>query len=132
MIALLLCVAITSLNRTESVDLIELNHQYDKQGRLVFDQVVFWERTPTTGRFQVRTWCMVDDREELNRRPIKSEATGLWVVDWKDTDKRVIRSISSRLFRESWTQNDPERDDKKHHDERLRVLLASPIREVKE
>lgn len=127
MIFLLFLLSITSCNRCESVDLIELNHQYDGKGRLSFDQVVFYEVNPRNGRFQVRGWCMVDDREDLSRRPVKNEATGLWAVTWKD-DRRLVRTVTSRLYRESWSQVDPEREDKKHHDERCRVALASPLR----
>lgn len=107
----------------EYVDLIELNHFFDQQGRLVYDQVVFYERAPETGRFQVRAWCLVEDREYLNRRPVKNQETELYQVDWFDTDQRLLRKITSRLYRESWTQVDPERSDKKFHDERLRISL---------
>ena len=107
----------------EYVDLIELNHFFDQQGRLVYDQVVFYERAPETGRFQVRAWCLVEDREYLNRRPVKNQETELYQVDWFDTDQRFLRKITSRLFRESWTQVDPERSNKKFHDERLRISL---------
>ena len=108
----------------ESVDCIELNHHYDKSGKHIYDQVIFWERTPTTGRFQVRSWCLVDDREALDRRPAKNEATGLYQVDWFDTDQRLQRTISSRLYRESWSMVDPERDNKRLHSEQDRISLA--------
>lgn len=108
---------------TEHVDSIELNHFYDSAGRLVYEQVIFYERAPETGRFQVRAWCLVEDRELLNRRPVKNESTGIYQVDWFDIDQRVRRTITSRLYRESWTQVDPERADKRVHDERLRVPL---------
>ncbi|MCY2985944.1 MAG: hypothetical protein NTY15_20135 [Planctomycetota bacterium] len=107
----------------EYVDLIELNHFFDQQGRLVYDQVVFYERAPETGKFQVRAWCLVEDREYLNRRPVKNLETELYQVDWFDTDQRLLRKITSRLYRESWTQVDPERSNKKFHDERLRISL---------
>lgn len=107
----------------EYVDLIELNHFFDQQGRLVYDQVVFYERAPETGRFQVRAWCLIEDREYLNRRPVKNQETELYQVDWFDTDQRFLRKITSRLYRESWTQIDPERSNKKMHDERLRISL---------
>jgi len=110
----------------EYVDLIELNHFYDTRGRLVFDQVIFWERTPEQGRFQVRAWCMVDDRELLNRRPVRNEETALYQVDSYDADNRLRRVITSRLFRESWTTIDPERE-LKHNDNRLRVGLIRRI-----
>ena len=108
----------------EYVDLIELNHFYDQQGRLVYDQVIFYERAPETGRFQVRAWCLVEDRDCLNRRPIKNQQTDLYQVDWYDTDQRLLRKITSRLYRESWTQIDPERVNKKLHDERSRISMV--------
>jgi hypothetical protein len=107
----------------EHVDAIELNHNFDGRGRLIFDQVIFWERTPTTGRFQVRAWCMVDDRDVVNRRPIQTD-NGLYECVIVDSDQRLVRRIVSRVYRESWTQNDPERDDRKHHAESLRVSLV--------
>ena len=121
-----LCAIVSSKgNHTaeEYVDLIELNHFYDQQGRLVYDQVIFYERPPETGRFQVRAWCLVEDREDLNRRPIKNYQTQLYQVDWYDTDQRILRKVTSRLYRESWTQVDPERANKKLHDERLRISM---------
>ena len=108
----------------EFVDLIELNHFYDQRGRLVYDQVIFYERAPETGRFQVRAWCLVEDRECLNRRPVKNYKTQLYQVDWFDTDQRLLRKITSRLYRESWTQIDPERANKKIHDERSRIAMV--------
>ena len=108
----------------EYVDLIELNHFYDQLGRPVYDQVIFYERAPETGRFQVRSWCLVEDRESLNRRPIRNHETQLYQVDWFDTDQRLLRKITSRLYRESWTQIDPERVNKRVHDERSRIAMA--------
>jgi hypothetical protein len=113
----------------ESVDCIELNHFHDKRGCHVYDQVIFYERCVETGRLQVRSWCLVEDREHLNRRPVKNELTGVYRVEWYDSDKRMSRTITSRLFRESWTQVDPERENKKFLDERLRVSLVSRIPE---
>ena len=108
----------------EHVDLIELNHFYDQQGRLVYDQVIFYARAPETGRFQVRAWCLVEDREYLNRRPVKNYETQIYQVDWYDSDQRLLRKISSRLYRESWSQVDPERANKRFHDERLRISMV--------
>jgi hypothetical protein len=108
----------------EYVDAIELSHIYDAKGSLIFDQVIFYERTPVTGKFQVRAWCLVEDREHLNRRPVKNEETGIYQVDWYDTDKKILRKLTSRIFRESWSQVDPERADKKFHDERNRIALV--------
>ena len=129
-LCLVLCATISHKGNhfaEEYVDLIELSHFYDQRGRLVYDQVIFYERAPETGRFQVRAWCLVEDRENLNRRPVKNHQTELYQVDWFDTDQRLLRKITSRLYRESWTQIDPERTNKKIHDERLRIsMIQSP------
>lgn len=109
----------------EHVALIELNHFYDASGKPVYDQVMFYELAPETGRFQVRAWCLVEDREQLNRRPVRDQVTDLVTVDWYDVDRRVRRRITSKLFRESWTQSDPERDNKRVHPEKLRIGLAT-------
>lgn len=44
----------------ENTDLIELNHRYDSKGSYVFDQIIFWEILPETGKFKVRAWTMAD------------------------------------------------------------------------
>ena len=126
-VCLFLCATISPRGNNsvdELVDLIELNHFYDQRGCLVYDQVIFYERAPETGRFQVRSWCLVEDREDLNRRPVKNHKTQLYQVDWFDTDQRLLRKITSRLYRESWTQIDPERANKKIHDERSRIAMV--------
>jgi hypothetical protein len=116
---------------TEQVDLIELNHFYDPQGRHVYDQVIFYNRHPATGKYHVRAWCLVEDRESLSRRPVYQVSTGLYRVDWLDSDQQVLRCVQSRLHRESWSHVDPERVDKKKYDERLRFSLAQPAKRRK-
>ena len=108
----------------EYVDLIELNHFYDHQGRHVYDQVIFYEQSPETGRFQVRAWCLIEDRDNLSRRPVKNVETQRYQVDWFDNDQRLVRKITSRSFRESWTQIDPERANKMVLEERARLALV--------
>lgn len=61
----------------------------------------------------------------LNRRPVKNAVTGLYRVDWVESNNRVNRTITSRMYRESWTQVDPERENKKAFPESLRIGLIS-------
>jgi hypothetical protein len=132
----LLCVCATVTGaRTgsveEFVDLIELNHFYDAHGAHVYDQVIFYERSPETARFQVRAWCLVEDRDLYTRRPMWNPETKIVAVDWLDNDQRLLRKIKSKQFRESWTQIDPERADKRRLDERYRTaLIQYPKKEV--
>lgn len=120
------CYAGVRVNRgqvEEYVDLIELNHFYDSQGRHVYDQVIFYEEDPGTLRRQVRAWCLVEDRDTRNRRPVKNVETSLYQVDWFDNDQRLVRKITSRSFSETWSQIDPERANKKVLLEKYRIAL---------
>jgi hypothetical protein len=108
----------------DHVDAIELNHFYDTKGHLVYDQVVFRHWHKSTGRFHVRQWTLIDDRDPISKRPIKNEQTGVYSVEYFDTDAKTTRKVVSRVFRESWTQTDPEREDKKALPESLRYSLS--------
>lgn len=115
-----------------SVELLHLNHYYDKSGKHVFDQTIIMEKDPSTGKMHTRAWLMADDSQETNRRPTKNGMTGQWEVYWYDHDKRVARKITSRAFHESWSQIDPEREDKKTWPEEWRAALPSPIKQEDE
>ena len=52
----------------ESVDLIELNHFYDEHGRLVFDQVIFYDWASSESRYNVRAWRLVKNPSQLTQR----------------------------------------------------------------
>lgn len=108
----------------EQVDMIELNHFYDQVGRHVYDQVIFYHVSPETGKFRVRAWCLIEDRESLSRRPLRDPQTSTVRVEWYDENQKLLRRLSSKLFRESWTQVDPERSDKVQLEEKLRLSLA--------
>ncbi len=116
--------SIASSNCSEEVDLIELNHFHDCLGRHVYDQVIFYEWSSEFQRYHVRAWCLVEDRETVSRRPTRSYTDNRYYVRWHDRDQNLHRHISSKLYRESWTQVDPERANKKMLDERLRTSLV--------
>jgi len=109
---------------SEEVDLIELNHFHDCLGRHVYDQVIFYEWSAELQRYHVRAWCLVEDREPSSRRPTQTYTDNRHHVQWHDRDQHLNRKISSQHFRESWTQVDPERANKKLLDERLRTSLV--------
>lgn len=108
----------------ETTSLIELNHQYDLKGAAVFDQIIFWERLPETGKYRVRAWTLTDyDNKEKRLALDINKSDHIYTVTYFDVDEKANRKITSRLFRESWTQKDPEREDKKLYDEKTRVGL---------
>jgi hypothetical protein len=87
----------------ESVDLIELNHFYDEHGRLVFDQVIFYDWSAAEARYNVRAWRLVKSSAQLPQRDWKG---GGYSAMWQDGEQ--IRHIHSKSIRETWTQYDPE------------------------
>jgi hypothetical protein len=93
----------TELVVVDEVDLMEVNHFYDEQGRHVFDQTIFYDWCPVQCRFNVRAWRLL---KTPSQRPSRDWESGGHVAFWHDGT--VLRRVRSRAFRESWTQYDPE------------------------
>lgn len=78
-----------------SVDCIELNHLYDSEGRYVYDQVILWQK-----------YCD-NEQHVVGWRLVKTPlcfTNGFFILRDGDFD----RKIQYKMFRESWTQHDPE------------------------
>lgn len=87
----------------QQVDLIEINHFYEEDGKHAFDQLIFYEWCPRECRNQVLAWRLVKGQTQIPLR------------DWDRGDyccvlceNGVLRSVRSAALRESWTQYDPE------------------------
>lgn len=104
---LVLIVGLGSTPRDEvtvdRVDLVELNHFFDDHGRLVLDQLIYYDWSPAESRFQVRAWRLLKNPAQL---PKRDGADGEFVARWHDG--QVLRKVHARQFRETWTQYDPE------------------------
>ncbi len=105
----------------ESVDLIELNHFYDDLGRHTYDQVIFYEWSVEYSRYHVIAWCLVE--EDQTRLPVLLPGGKEVQVRWFDRDIKRTREVRSKLYRETWTQSDPERENKKLLEEKYRGSL---------
>jgi hypothetical protein len=95
---------------TDHVDLVEINHFYDTNGKLVFDQMIFYNWCPVDSRYQVvdwRLWRVPSQVPTINRQGRN------FVVVWHDRkERRVLRIVRSRMFRESWTDYDVELEER--------------------
>lgn len=87
-----------------TVDLIELNHFLDDNGREVFRQVVFYDWSTQRKQFQVRGWRLIKHPSQLPQR--KWETKG-YQVQWED--KAITRIVIGKAMRETWSKEDPER-----------------------
>jgi hypothetical protein len=87
-------------------DVIEMNHCYDQDTeRHKFTQVIIWNWKPEVGRHHVDFWWIVDT-QCLAQLPLKCN-------DICKVRRRDGLVISSKVYRETWTLNDPESDDRK-------------------
>lgn len=98
--AFLLCAVPYSPIVETAVDRIEVNHFYDENGRLVFDQLIFY-RLAEDGHSDVIAWRLVKCPAMLPYR-----CKGRSVVLWFDGD--FLRRVVALSAGETWTQFDPE------------------------
>lgn len=106
----------------DRVDLIEVNHCYDEQGRLVFDQVIFYDFCPLAERFQVRAWRLIKDKRPALERDWER---GGFTMLWEDNGQpRMVRSF---MKRETWSQHDPEMEERLYVPPERRHQLRAPV-----
>ncbi len=107
-----------NLRTREEVDLIELNHFLDDQGREVFQQLIFYDWSRHDREFHVRAWRLIKKPQQEPRRHWKPAG---YLCSWRDN--AVTREVWSPALRETWTQKDPERVNRKMLPENLRMPL---------
>lgn len=112
---LLLLVLGWSLVRQESCDMIELHHMHDANGNPIYEQIIFWDWHHDENKYHVRAWRILTTGERPER------LNKYWRIRWNDSG--ISRMFIAKHYRESWRQNDPERDDKREHPECLRIAL---------
>ncbi len=84
----------------DRVEIIERNFFYDENGRLVFEQIIGWEK----GR--VRFWILDNHQKSIEMERLKSG--GVLRFD----EGPVFREIWCTTFAETYTQYDPELVDR--------------------
>lgn len=90
----------------DRVDLAEINHFYDEQGRLVFDQIIYYDWSAEHSRYNVRDWRLIKSPSQIPKK--KWDGDG-YVSEWKDFKQRDgLRRVEVKMLRETWTQHDPE------------------------
>ncbi len=119
---LLLCVVPDSRSAPsetrQRVDMIELNHFIDHEGREVFRQVIFYDWCKSKKEFHVRAWRLVKKPAQLPQRHWNPEQ---YRCVWHDDG--VLRHVWAPSMRETWTQRDPERVNRELLPESQRVPL---------
>jgi hypothetical protein len=93
----------TTLN--DRVDLIELNHFYDDQGRLVFDQWLFYDWDNHHRQFIIVDWRLCKTNDIVMRNHHRRNYS-LSFPDHKH--RNALRKVTAGGYCETWTQYDPE------------------------
>lgn len=117
----LLSIVHRSVTVTDAVDLIERNHFYDDECRLVFEQVIFYDWSEKDGRYQVRAWRLIKDPSHI---PVRDYQTGGYRATWIDGD--ILRCIYSKSYQETFTQHDPELIERQFLEKERRKPLREP------
>jgi hypothetical protein len=91
----------------DHVDLVEVNHVYDLEGKPVLVQAVFYEWRPSQGEYHVRAWRLLKSDDQ---RPVRDFRRGDWRMIFSDGG--ILREVRATTFRETWTQYDVERHER--------------------
>ncbi len=105
----------------DSVDLIEINHFYDN-GNHVLDQAIFYDWCPREKRYHVRDWRPLKRVAQL---PHRDWDEGGYIARWYDAG--VVREVRAKVYRETWTQYDPEFVERHYLPKSERQLLAKRL-----
>lgn len=87
----------------ERVDLVEVNHFYDENGKHVLDQLIFYDWSDEKSEYEIRAWRLL---KKPSQRPLKDFQRNEYSVTWQDGD--TLRRIQAEAMSETWTQYDPE------------------------
>ncbi len=110
----------------EHVSLVEVNAFYDENGRLVFEQDIFYDWSWKSQRYDVVAWRLV---KQPSMRPQRDFVNGGWSVMWQDGD--MTRRVSADSLRETWTQYDTELLEREILPKEARRELRQPPSVVK-
>jgi len=126
-LSLSICAAALGLQPVENiaherVDLIEINHYHDQHGKLVLDQIIFYQWSAEESRFQVRDWRPLKSSNQLPRPDWRRRD---WVAVWRDG--HLLRKVRSPAVRETWTLYDPEVLDRELLPKEQRRRLGTSI-----
>ena len=106
----------------DRVDLIEVNHFFDDRGKLVFDQLIYFDWSNEHDRYMVRDWRLLKTPSQL---PIPDGDGGDYVAVWYDGD--LLRVVRCSNLRETWTRYDPELVERDCLPRPQRAELSRPL-----
>jgi len=121
---------------TATVDTIELNHYYNREGQLVLRQMLFWEyradvkythqitKQKKKGIDVVVAWRAHTHVKMEAMAPEYDKRRRVWVSTFTDSHNRKVYKVTATSFVRSWTHIDPETESRKIWPEKNRRGLG--------
>src|SRR5678809_996065 len=81
----------------DRVDLLEVNHFYDLEGRLTFDQLIAWTWDNDAACYRCASWRLIKSPHQI---PQRDRVRGGYVVTWMDGE--ILREVRAVSVDESW------------------------------
>lgn len=94
------------------VEIVEHNHVYDDDGRLIWSQVIFWDWEPRDSQYHARDFVFTDREPRASVSPDGRGGAMVWVPSNHDEYGGGVQMIRGRVYRETWTQTDREAADR--------------------
>lgn len=120
-IALLLCIVPIEDVARDRADVLFVEHFYDDQGRLVFDQLVPLEWSRERERYDVICWRLIKCSSMMPERDWRA---GGYLVRFVDGE--ILREIRAPAMREEWGQTDSELAAREVWPKEMRRELSKP------
>ena len=107
---------------TEVIDLIEINHYQEANGRLSFDQVILYDWSHRHRAYVVRDYKVI---RSPFLYPYKDWETGTIRMRWREDG--IVQEVVGSNWRETWTKYDPEKENTQIVPRSDRVGLIRPL-----
>lgn len=108
-ILLVLGVILPQPGLSHRVGLLEVNHLQHDDGTARFSQVILWDWDDAAGRFIVRDWIACP--KDPSALTVSPDGSCVLRIDAGTPSKPRALTIRAAMFRETWTQQDPEKVD---------------------
>lgn len=106
---------------SEHFDRVEVNHHYDPNGKLLFDQVIWYNWNHTICRYEVIDYRMVKGNSLYPKYHSQKQQHISTFLEGE-----ILREISADSYIETWTQYDPEFLERDILAKERRKLLSQP------
>ena len=93
----------------DDVQVIELNHVYNADGQHLFSQLIFWDKQTGPRSEHVVAWRLWKPSQPQPLRDVRQGGCRLLFRDGAH-----LRLVRGQHFRQTWTQYDPEIEDRRY------------------